>query len=137
MIDLFFEDVEEISDLKVEILEKWMSTVVNKEGKSLADISMIFCSDEYLLKVNQEYLDHDYFTDIITFDYSEANFVSGDLFISIDRVNENAIDNQVSFLNELHRVMIHGVLHLCGYKDKSEEDEKMMRQKENDALGIL
>jgi probable rRNA maturation factor len=137
MIDIYFEDVSENLELTIDFFEVWLSKVVDIEKKTLGDVTLIFTSDEYLLKVNQEHLDHDYYTDIITFDYSEDDFVSGDLFISIDRVKENAEINNVSFLNELNRVVVHGVLHLCGYKDKSEDEERLMRSKENQMLDLI
>lgn len=137
MIDIYFEDISENPELTVDFYEAWLSEVVTIETKKLGDITLVFCSDDYLLKVNQEYLDHDYYTDIITFDYSEDDFVSGDLFISIDRVKENAETNNVSFINELNRVVVHGVLHLCGYKDKSESEERTMRSKEDQMLKLI
>jgi len=137
MLDFSFEDIKPIDEFSVEFYESWLSKVTVIEKKEMGDITLIFCSDEYLLKINQEYLDHDYYTDIITFDYSEDNVVSGDLFISVDRVAENAQINKVDFMNEFNRVIVHGVLHLCGYKDKSEEDEKLMRSKENEMLQVL
>lgn len=137
MLDFSFEDIKPIDEFSVEFYESWLSKVTVIEKKEMGDITLIFCSDEYLLKINQEYLDHDYYTDIITFDYSEDNVVSGDLFISVDRVAENAQINKVDFMNEFNRVIVHGVLHLCGYKDKSEEDEKLMRSKENEMLQLL
>ena len=112
-------------------LRKWISNAILFEKKEVGDINYIYCSDEYLLELNRSSLDHDYYTDIITFDYVEENLISGDLFISIDRVKENASDNNVSFEDELHRVMIHGVMHLCGYGDKTEKEEKIMRGKED------
>lgn len=112
-------------------LRKWISNAILFEKKEVGDINYIYCSDEYLLELNRSSLDHDYYTDIITFDYVEENLISGDLFISIDRVKENATDNNVSFEDELHRVMIHGVMHLCGYGDKTEKEEKIMRGKED------
>jgi rRNA maturation RNase YbeY len=130
MINLFFEDVE-IPNLQALILIDWLSTVCIEEGKLLDEVNLIFCSDEYLLKMNLEYLQHDYYTDIISFDYCEANRILGDLFISKDRVLDNADQNNVTFDLELQRVIVHGVLHLCGYKDKSEEEEKLMRTKED------
>ena len=133
MVEIVFEDIEDIS-LDTEKVEKWYSLVCEKEEKELGDISLIFCSDEYLLDVNRKYLDHDYYTDIITFDYTEEDVVGGDLFISVDRVRENASDLGLSFEEELKRVMIHGVLHLCGYKDKTEEDEILMRKKEDESI---
>ncbi len=130
MINLFFEDVE-IPNLQAPILIDWLSTVCIEEGKFLDEVNLIFCSDEYLLKMNVEYLQHDYYTDIISFDYCEANRILGDLFISKDRVLDNADQNNVTFNLELQRVIVHGVLHLCGYKDKSEEESKLMRSKED------
>lgn len=105
--------------------------VIESEIKKTGDISIIFCSDNYILDVNMKYLQHDYFTDIITFDYCEGNRISGDLFISIDSVRENAIHYGVDFETELDRVMVHGVLHLIGYDDHSPEDIAVMREKEN------
>lgn len=137
MLDYSFEDIKPITDFSIEFYENWLSKVTALEQKEMGDITLIFCSDEYLLNVNREYLDHDYYTDIITFDYTEDNIVSGDLFISLDRVVDNAQIHTVDFINELNRVVIHGVLHLCGYKDKSEEDEKLMRSKENQMLQLL
>lgn len=137
MIEIYFEDSSPISNLNSDLYELWLSKVANIEQKKLGDITLIFCSDEYLLNINQSYLQHDYYTDIITFDYSEDEFISGDLYISVDRVAENAEINNVSFSNELNRVVVHGVLHLCGYKDKSEEEEIVMRKKEDDALKLL
>ncbi len=136
MLDIHFEDVDDFSINENE-LTNWFSNVCSSENHTLGDISIIFCSDEYLLEMNKTHLDHDYYTDIITFDYTDNQIVSGDLFISIDRVRENALDFNVSFNHELHRVMIHGILHLFGYKDKSDDDEKLMRSKENDALSLI
>jgi rRNA maturation RNase YbeY len=129
-------------DVKINIKNKlktrqWINSTITSEGKTLGDINYIFCSDEYLLKVNQDALDHDYYTDIITFDYCEANIISGDLFISIDRVKDNAEQLKETFEREISRVMIHGVLHLCGYGDKSEAEEKLMRKKEHDNINKL
>ncbi len=137
MIDIFFEEISPLAELNPDFYESWLDQVASLEKKKLGDISLIFTSDEHLLTVNQQYLDHDYYTDIITFDYSEDDFVSGDLFISIDRVRENAEQNNVSFVNELNRVVVHGVLHLCGYKDKSESEEQLMRSKEDQMLELL
>ena len=114
-----------------ESITKWLKDAISTEHKELGEINYIFCDDQYLLKKNQEYLQHDTFTDIITFDYTEENRLSADIFISIERVKENAITFAVPFETELRRVIIHGVLHLIGYKDKSEEDSKTMRSKEN------
>jgi len=136
MLDIHFEDVDELSLIESDLTD-WISKVCSLESYELGDISLIFCSDEYLLEMNRTHLDHDYYTDIITFDYTDNQIVSGDLFISIDRVRDNASDFNVSFEHELHRVIIHGVLHLCGYKDKSDDEEKLMRTKENDALSLI
>ena len=136
MLEIVFEDVDAVSFEHSSILD-WYSKVANQEEKVLGDLTIIFCSDDYLLEVNREHLDHDYYTDIITFDYSDFPTVSGDLFISVDRVKENAPDFNVSFEHELHRVIIHGFLHLCGYFDKTNEDELLMRSKENQALSLI
>ena len=105
--------------------------VAESEIKRLGDISIIFCSDNYILDVNLKYLNHDYFTDIITFDYCDKNILSGDLFISVDSVRENAIFFEVDFEEELRRVIVHGLLHLIGYDDHTEDEQKIMREKEN------
>ncbi len=110
---------------------RWLKMVAESELKRLGDISIIFCSDNYILDVNMKYLQHDYFTDIITFDYCEGNRLSGDLFISVDSVRENASFYGTEFENELNRVIVHGLLHLIGYDDHTEEDQKTMRSKEN------
>lgn len=115
----------------------WLSRVIDSEDKSLGNLTYVFCTDEYLLNINQEYLNHDTFTDIITFDYCEGNEISGDIFISIDRVKENAAEYNVDFNEELHRVMSHGVLHLMGYKDKSDEDASLMRSKEEEKIKLF
>ncbi len=116
---------------------KWIKNSVKNEGKTISELSYIFCSDEYLHKMNLEYLNHDTYTDIITFDYTEGNIVSGDIFISIDRVKENALEFNTEFLNELSRVTIHGVLHLAGYKDKTTKEKELMRSKEDFYLTLL
>ena len=136
MLEIVFEDVDAVSFEHSSILD-WYSKVANQEEKVLGDLTIIFCSDDYLLEVNREHLDHDYYTDIITFDYSDFPTVSGDLFISVDRVKENATDFNVSFEHELQRVIIHGFLHLCGYFDKTNEDELLMRSKENQSLSLI
>ena len=136
MLEIVFEDVSSF-DLQDSLILDWYTKVSLQEDKDLGDVTIIFCSDDYLLEVNREHLDHDYYTDIITFDYSYFPIVSGDLFISVDRVKENATDFNVSFEHELHRVIIHGFLHLCGYFDKTNEDELLMRSKENQALSLI
>ncbi len=118
-------------------LRKWVNAIAARENCKIKEINYIFCSDEELVKINLHYLKHNTLTDIITFDYSENHILSADIFISTERVEENAAKYGVSFLNELHRVMIHGILHLCGYKDKKEEDKQQMREKENNALQLL
>ena len=118
-------------------ISEWIKTVIEREGCNLTQVCYIFCSDEYLYNLNQEYLNHDTYTDIITFPYSEPPLVEGDIFISIDRVKENASQFGSPFEQELHRVMIHGVLHLCGYSDKSPDEEALMRKKEDEALQLL
>jgi rRNA maturation RNase YbeY len=130
MISFEFIDVE-VPELSLELFSFWLNEVVVEEGCTTDEITLVFCSDEYLLGMNQQYLDHDYYTDIITFDYSEDAEISGDLFISIDRVYDNAIENAVSRELELRRVCVHGILHLCGYGDKSEEESRIMRSKED------
>lgn len=120
-----------------EKLIAWILEVTKKEGVAVHAINFIFCSDEYLLQINQNFLGHDYYTDIITFDNSADPGVESDIFISIDRVRDNAPRHHVTFEDELHRVMIHGVLHLLGYNDKSEPEQIIMRQKENACLSLL
>lgn len=118
-------------------ITKWIKSSIKKESKKVGEISYIFCSDEYLLKLNQEYLNHDTYTDIITFDYTEGETISSDIFISIDRVKENSIKFKTSFDKELSRVIIHGILHLIGYKDKASQDKEQMRSKEDFYLTLL
>lgn len=120
-----------------EVFSEWIEQVVLSEEKILGEVNYIFCDDEYLHKINVEYLDHDTLTDIISFDYSEGNLVQGDIFISIERVADNASDFDVPFNEELKRVMIHGILHYCGYKDKSDSDEKLMRSKEDEKIKMF
>ena len=130
MVNLFFEDVDLIN-LDSMLLSSWLSNVCIEESKVLYEVNLIFCSDEYLLKMNIEYLQHDYYTDIISFDYCEDNKILGDLFISKDRVLDNSIEHNVSFYTEIQRVIVHGFLHLCGYKDKTDVEEILMRNKED------
>ena len=127
-------------DFKLEnetIYSDWISNVISSEMRSEGEINYIFCDDDYLVEINQHYLDHDTLTDIISFDYSIGKELHGDVYISIERVRENAVDFKVPFEEELKRVLIHGVLHYCGYKDKSEEDEKLMRQKEEEKMKMF
>ncbi len=120
-----------------EAISSWLSEVILSEDKNGGEINYIFCDDEYLHKINLEYLNHDDLTDIISFDYSVGNEINGDIFISVERVQDNANDFKVSFEEELKRVMVHGVLHYCGYKDKGEEDERLMRSKEEEKLAMF
>ncbi len=115
----------------------WISKVISSEIKGEGDINYIFCDDNYLVEINQQYLNHDTLTDIISFDYSIGKELHGDIFISVERVRENAVDFSVPFENELKRVMAHGVLHYCGYKDKTEEEEMVMRQKEEEKMKMF
>ncbi|MCF0174321.1 MAG: rRNA maturation RNase YbeY [Bacteroidales bacterium] len=130
MISYFNEQIDFIYKEKVKT-RAWIKIVAESEIRRLGDINIIFCSDNYILDINQKYLSHDYFTDIITFDYCEGDTLSGDLFISIDSVRENATEYGTEFSEELNRVIVHGVLHLIGYDDHTEEDIKQMRAKEN------
>ena len=116
---------------------KWLSFVIQSEGKKEGDINYIFCDDDFLIEINQQYLNHNTLTDIISFDYSVGNELHGDVFISVQRVRENAIEFDVAFEEELKRVMVHGVLHYCGYKDKSAKDEKEMRLKEDEKIKMF
>lgn len=115
----------------------WISNVISSENKKEGDINYIFCDDEYILEINKQYLNHDYYTDIISFDYSVGNELHGDIFISIERVRENAIEFEVTFDEELKRVLAHGVLHYCGYKDKTGEEELLMRSKEDEKIKMF
>ncbi len=115
----------------------WINRVIVSEGFSAGQIDYVFCSDDYLLELNKEYLNHDTFTDIITFDYRDGNTISGDIFISTDRVEENAKKYDVAFSNELRRVMSHGVLHLVGFGDKSNEEKRIMREKEEEKIKMF
>ena len=135
MIHFFFENIDKFT--LSEDLETWMENIITTEEKKLGDINYIFCNDEYLLKINQDYLQHDYYTDIITFDYVKGKTISEDIFISLPRISENASTLSSSFEKELLRVLAHGVLHLCGYKDKSDEEEKEMRAKEDFYINLF
>ncbi len=130
MIEFEFIEVE-IPGFDSEFFVFTVDSLIASEKFKTGEITIIFCSDDYLLDKNRAYLSHDYYTDIITFDYSENEVVSGDLFISVDRVNDNSKIYNTPFNNELMRVVYHGILHLCGYGDKTEKDEKKMREKEN------
>ncbi len=118
-------------------IASWISRVILSENKKEGEINYIFCNDDYLLNLNEQYLDHDTLTDIISFDYSVGNEIHGDIFISTERVKENAIDFKVTFEEELQRVIVHGVLHYCGYKDKTEDDEWLMRNMEDEKIKMF
>ncbi len=135
MISYFTEDIK-FSFKEKRLTSRWLKLVAESEIRRLGDISIIFCSDNYILDVNIKYLQHDYYTDIITFDYCEGDRLSGDLFISIDSVRENAAFYGTEFADELNRVIVHGLLHLIGYDDHTEVDIKTMRAKENYYLSL-
>lgn len=123
-------------DIKKRDTSAWIKNVAQSYGKKCGDIAYIFCDDEKILEVNKEYLQHDYYTDIITFDYTEGDTISGDLFISLDTVRSNSEQLGVDYSQELHRVIIHGILHLCGINDKGEGEREIMEAAENKALGM-
>ena len=135
MIQFFFENIDEIPISTATI--SWLEDVIKTENKKLGEINYIFCDDEYLLKVNQDFLDHDYYTDIITFDYVKGKTISGDIFVSLPRISDNAKNLVKDFNSEFHRVLAHGILHLMGYKDKTEEEITVMRQKEDFYLNVI
>ncbi len=136
MISYVEEDIK-APKLPKRIITSWIKKVVALQGYSIGDISYVFCSDEKILEVNKQYLQHDYYTDIITFDYTEKKTINGDIFVSIDTVFSNAEKFNVAFEQELHRVLIHGVLHLCGQADKSDSERAEMTRKEDEALVLL
>ncbi|GET20547.1 rRNA maturation RNase YbeY [Prolixibacter denitrificans] len=132
-IQFYNEDVE-LPHLDIERVKKWLVFVAKKHEKEIGELSYIFCSDSYLLEVNRQYLSHDYLTDIITFDYTECDTVSGDVFISTERVADNAIEFNVSYDEELLRVLAHGILHLIGFNDKNENDQEEMTLQEDASI---
>ena len=136
MISYYFEETDFMFKGKAKN-NAWLRLVAESEIRRIGNISIIFCSDNYILDINRKYLEHDYFTDIITFDYCEGDRLSGDLFISVDSVRENAIEYKTDFRDELNRVMVHGILHLIGYDDHTDEDIAVMRSKENYYLSLL
>jgi probable rRNA maturation factor len=135
MINFNYETDFELSNEN--LYSDWVSRIISSENKKEGEINYIFCDDDYLHKINVDYLDHDDLTDIISFDYSVGNELHGDIFISVERVRENAEDFDVSFEDEVKRVMAHGVLHYAGYKDKSDEDSQIMRNKENEKIALF
>jgi rRNA maturation RNase YbeY len=128
MIQFFYENLPESVNTDY---TKWLEDLILSEEKKLGEINYIFCDDEYLLKVNQDYLQHDYYTDIITFDYVKGKTISGEIFVSLQRISDNASTLSKNYEEELRRVLAHGILHLCGYKDKTKEEELLMRSKED------
>ena len=135
MITYHFEQTKFVFRQKT-LTSKWLRLVAESEIRRIGDISIIFCSDNYILDINRRYLGHDYFTDIITFDYCEGDRLSGDLFISVDSVRENSVEYGTEFKDELNRVIVHGILHLIGYDDHTDEDVKVMRSKEDYYLSL-
>lgn len=135
MINFNYESDFKLNDES--LLAEWIASVIEAEGFKYEDINYIFCDDDYLHKINVEFLNHDTLTDIISFDYTVGKILQGDIYISTERVADNAADFNETFDRELHRVMIHGVLHYCGYKDKTDEESAVMRSKENYYLNLL
>lgn len=135
MIHFFFENIDKFS--LSDRTKDWLINLITNEGKKAGEINYIFCDDEYLLKVNQDFLQHDYYTDVITFDYVKGKTIAGDIFVSLPRISENAETHSKDFNVELHRVLAHGILHLCGYKDKTDDEVQEMRNKEEYYLNIL
>ena len=135
MINFYYEtDIEHLNEPK---LMDWLNVVARSEDKNIGEISYIFCDDEYLLEINKKFLDHDTYTDIISFDDTIGNLLNGDIFISHERVVDNAKNYDVSIEEELRRVMVHGLLHFCGFKDKTEKEASLMRQKEDEKLRMF
>ena len=132
-----FHSVGKFSLNNESVVEACINTLAKEESRKVGDITFVFCDDNYLHKINLEFLDHDTYTDVVTFDYSFGNELVSEIYISTERVEENAKKYSETFENEIHRVMIHGVLHLCGYKDKLSEEKKIMRDKENHYLSLL
>ena len=133
----FFNEDIDLPQVNKKRVKKWLQLIVKNHTKTLGDINYIFTSDSYILQINQEHLNHDYYTDVITFDYTENNKISGDIYISLDTVKSNAELLKQEFNKEFHRVIIHGILHLIGFKDKTEPDAKEMRKQEETSLEIL
>lgn len=135
MIEFNYQNnFEPLGDLEY---SNWLNAVATSEDKTIGNLSYVFCSDDFLLEINQSYLNHDTYTDIITFDYNEDGLLSGEIYISTDRVVENALRFRESETDELHRVMVHGLLHLCGYPDKTDEEKDVMRKLENEKIKMF
>lgn len=137
MAIFYYAEEVQLPAIKKRETTAWIKNVAAKYGKKAGNISYIFCSDEKILEVNKEYLQHDYYTDIITFDYTEGNVISGDLFISLDTVKSNSEKFGTAYEEELHRTIIHGILHLCGINDKGPGEREIMEKNENEALALL
>ncbi|HNZ84720.1 MAG TPA: rRNA maturation RNase YbeY [Paludibacteraceae bacterium] len=135
-VHFIFDDTKTLR-LKKRMIAEWIKNVASGYGKSIGEISYIFCSDNKILAINNEYLQHDYYTDIITFDYTEEQKIAGDIFISVDTVSSNAHIYTNTFSDEMARILIHGILHLCGIKDKTQQEEQNMRKAEDKALALL
>lgn len=135
MISFNYEIIFKLDD--EDFYSEWISTIINSENRKEGTINFVFCDDAYLLGLNKQYLNHDTLTDIISFDYSVGKELHGDVFISVERVRENALDYNVSFTDELTRVMAHGILHYCGYNDKNKEEEAIMRIKEGEKMKMF
>ena len=136
-MSIFFNKVNVSFSINEELVVKWLEESVGPLGFAIGELSFIFCSDEYLKKINIKYLNHDFFTDVITFDYSKNKLLFGDVYISTERVKENATTYNSSFNKELFRVIIHGVLHLCGFNDKTKKEKTLIRAKENEFLSSI
>ena len=135
MVQFFFENLEEITIPP--LTKDWLQNLISSENKKLGEINYIFCDDEHLLQVNRDFLQHDYYTDVITFDYVKGKTISADIFVSLPRISDNAKSLSKDFNSELLRVLAHGVLHLCGYKDKTEDEILEMRSKEDYYLSVF
>lgn len=136
-VQFFYEETNSFSLIDHDKTKKWIANIISNEGYVLFSINYIFCNDEYLHQINLEYLNHDTYTDVITFDNSEkGKEIEGEIYISIERINENAQSNETTFINELHRVMVHGVLHLVGFNDKTKEEKQEMRKQEETYLSL-
>jgi len=133
----FHTDSVEMPDIQQALLTGWIQRVAALHGKKAGTINLVFCNDERILSINRSFLEHDYYTDIITFDTGVQNLISGDIYISLDTVSSNAAQLNIPYNEELHRVIIHGILHLCGYPDKLPEDASRMRKVENEALALI
>ncbi len=133
----YYTDGVEMPDINQPIINKWIESIADYYGKKCGEIAYIFCNDPKIIEVNRQYLQHDYYTDIITFDYTHGSRISGDLFISLDTVESNSVEQNTTYESELHRVIIHGILHLCGINDKGPGEREQMEAAENHALSIL